>query len=65
MPMPCLQDLHVALGGVHAVVEGLDGHPANWQTALWKERATIRAGGCPRVEDNCDTASPSMVGWSH
>lgn len=35
-------DLHVALGGVHAVVQGLDGHPANRQAALGKRRVTIR-----------------------
>lgn len=50
MPLPrcpCLQDLHVTLGGVHTVVQGLDGHPANWQAALGEQRVTIRGGGMP------------------
>ena len=32
---------HVALGGVHAVVQGLDGHPSHRQPALWAHIETV------------------------
>lgn len=42
VPAPASVDLHITLGGVHAVVEGLDGHPTNWQAALEKQKVTLR-----------------------